>query len=34
VAIDRVLNLFTGVRPGEARTALLPALRVFLILTA
>ena len=32
--IDRVLNLFTQVRPGEARTALLLALNVFLILTA
>jgi AAA family ATP:ADP antiporter len=30
--IDRVLNLFTVVRAGEARTALLLALNVFLIL--
>jgi ATP:ADP antiporter, AAA family len=32
--IDRVLNLFTEVRPGEATTALLLALNVFLILMA
>ena len=32
--LDRFLNLFTEVRPGEARTALLLALNVFLILTA
>jgi ATP:ADP antiporter, AAA family len=32
--LDRVLNLFTVVRAGEARTALLLALNVFLILTA
>jgi ATP:ADP antiporter, AAA family len=32
--IERFLNLFTEVRPGEARTALLLALNVFLILTA
>src|SRR5215203_3400239 len=32
--LDRVLNLFTVVRPGEARTALLLALNVFLILMA
>jgi len=30
--LDRVLNVFTVVRPGEARTALLLALNVFLIL--
>src|SRR3954454_18222797 len=33
-ALERFLNLFTVVRPGEARTALLLALNVFLILTA
>ena len=32
--LERVLNLFTVVRAGEARTALLLALNVFLILTA
>ncbi len=32
--LERFLNLFTVVRPGEARTALLLALNVFLILTA
>jgi ATP:ADP antiporter, AAA family len=32
--VTRVLNLLTVVRPGEARTALLLALNVFLILTA
>jgi ATP:ADP antiporter, AAA family len=32
--LDRFLNLFTVVHPGEARTALLLALNVFLILTA
>src|SRR5882672_10774723 len=32
--VDRFLNLFTEVRPGEAKTALLLALNVFLILTA
>jgi ATP:ADP antiporter, AAA family len=32
--LDRFLNLFTEVRHGEARTALLLALNVFLILTA
>jgi AAA family ATP:ADP antiporter len=32
--VDRMLNLFTEVRPGEARTALLLALNVFLILLA
>ena len=32
--IERFLNLFTEVRPGEARTALLLALNVFLILMA
>src|SRR5215203_2878603 len=32
--VFRVLNLLTVVRPGEARTALLLALNVFLILTA
>ena len=32
--LDRVLNLFTEVRPGEGTTALLLALNVFLILTA
>ena len=32
--IDKVLNLFTEVRPGEATTALLLALNVFLILMA
>src|SRR4029450_3857787 len=31
---ERFLNLFTVVRPGEARTALLLALNVFLILMA
>ena len=30
--IERFLNLFTEVRAGEARTALLLALNVFLIL--
>jgi AAA family ATP:ADP antiporter len=33
-ALERFLNLFTVVRPGEARTALLLALNVFLILMA
>ena len=33
-ALERFLNLFTDVRPGEARTALLLALNVFLILMA
>ena len=32
--LERFLNLFTVVRPGEARTALLLALNVFLILMA
>src|SRR6188768_3672238 len=32
--LERFLNLFTQVRPGEARTALLLALNVFLILSA
>jgi len=32
--VERFLNLFTQVRPGEARTALLLALNVFLILMA
>ena len=32
--VDRILNLLTVVRPGEARTALLLALNVFLILMA
>ena len=32
--LERLLNLFTVVRPGEARTALLLALNVFLILMA
>jgi AAA family ATP:ADP antiporter len=32
--LDRVLRLFTEVRPGEATTALLLTLNVFLILTA
>ena len=32
--VERFLNLFTEVRPGEARTALLLALNVFLILMA
>src|SRR5688572_5806368 len=32
--LERFLNLFTVVRPGEARTALLLALNVFLLLTA
>jgi AAA family ATP:ADP antiporter len=32
--VERLLNLFTVVRPGEARTALLLALNVFLILMA
>jgi ATP:ADP antiporter, AAA family len=32
--IDRFLNLFTEVRPGEAKTVLLLALNVFLILMA
>ena len=32
--LERFLNLFTEVRPGEARTALLLALNVFLILMA
>lgn len=32
--VERFLNLFTQVRPGEAATALLLALNVFLILTA
>ena len=32
--LERFLNLFTVVRPGEAKTALLLALNVFLILTA
>jgi ATP:ADP antiporter, AAA family len=32
--VDRFLNVFTKVRPGEARTALLLALNVFLILMA
>src|SRR5262245_12171931 len=32
--LDRMLNVFTEVRPGEATTALLLALNVFLILTA
>jgi len=32
--IERVLNLFTEVRPGEAKTAALLALNVFLILMA
>jgi ATP:ADP antiporter, AAA family len=32
--LERALNLFTIVRPGEARTALLLALNVFLLLTA
>jgi AAA family ATP:ADP antiporter len=32
--IERFLNLFTEVRPGEAKTALLLALNVFLILMA
>ena len=32
--VERLLNLFTQVRPGEARTALLLALNVFLILMA
>src|SRR5687768_1698055 len=32
--VDRMLNLFAEVRPGEARTALLLALNVFLILLA
>ena len=32
--LERFLNLFTEVRPGEATTALLLALNVFLILTA
>jgi ATP:ADP antiporter, AAA family len=31
---ERFLNLFTVVRPGEAKTALLLALNVFLILMA
>src|SRR6188508_1516442 len=31
---ERLLNLFTVVRPGEAKTALLLALNVFLILMA
>jgi ATP:ADP antiporter, AAA family len=33
-ALDRFLNIFTDVREGESRTALLLALNVFLILTA
>jgi ATP:ADP antiporter, AAA family len=33
-SLDRFLNLFTQVRPGESRTALLLALNVFLILMA
>jgi AAA family ATP:ADP antiporter len=33
-SLDRFLNLFTRVRPGESRTALLLALNVFLILMA
>ncbi|HZA36395.1 MAG TPA: Npt1/Npt2 family nucleotide transporter, partial [Vicinamibacterales bacterium] len=32
--LERLLNLFTVVRPGEAKTALLLALNVFLILMA
>jgi ATP:ADP antiporter, AAA family len=32
--VERFLNLFTDVRPGEAKTALLLALNVFLILTS
>ena len=32
--VERFLNVFTEVRPGEARTALLLALNVFLILMA
>ncbi len=32
--LERFLNLFTVVRPGEAKTALLLALNVFLILMA
>jgi ATP:ADP antiporter, AAA family len=32
--LERILNLFTVVRPGEAKTALLLALNVFLILMA
>ena len=32
--IERFLNLFTEVRPGEAKTASLLALNVFLILMA
>ena len=32
--LNRLLNLLTVVRPGEARTALLLALNVFLILMA
>lgn len=33
-SLDRFLRLFTDVRAGEARTALLLSLNVFLILTA
>ena len=33
-SLERFLNLFTQVRPGEARTALLLALNIFLILMA
>ena len=33
-ALDRLLNIFTDVREGESRTALLLALNVFLILMA
>lgn len=32
--LDRVLNVFTAVRPGEGGTALLLALKIFLILTS
>ena len=32
--LERFLNLFTVVRPGEAKTALLLALNVFMILMA
>ena len=32
--VDRFLNLFTEVRRGEAASALLLALNIFLILTA